>query len=80
MFLIELLETYPHYLGDQEGIGDLPFMFKVLSIDKALSIQVFFLCFFLCFLRFFCFFCFFLYSADRCVANLKNAVFFSPSL
>ena len=40
MFLIELLETYPHYLGDQEGIGDLPFMFKVLSIDKALSIQV----------------------------------------
>lgn len=40
MFLIELLETHPHYLGDQEGIGDLPFMFKVLSIDKALSIQV----------------------------------------
>eukprot|EP00752_Nemacystus_decipiens_P004477 g4089.t1 len=39
MFLIELLETYPHYLGDQEGIGDLPFMFKVLSINKALSIQ-----------------------------------------
>lgn len=40
MFLIELLETYPHYLGDQEKIGDLPFMFKVLSINKALSIQV----------------------------------------
>ena len=40
MFLIELLETYPHYLGDQEDIGDLPFMFKVLSINKALSIQV----------------------------------------
>lgn len=40
MFLIELLETYPHYLGDQEEIGDLPFMFKVLSINKALSIQV----------------------------------------
>lgn len=39
MFLIELLETYPHYLGDQEDIGDLPFMFKVLSINKALSIQ-----------------------------------------
>lgn len=46
MFLIELLETYPHYLGDQEGIGDLPFMFKVLSINKALSIQVIFLVFF----------------------------------
>lgn len=41
MFLIELLETYPHYLGDQEDIGDLPFMFKVLSINKALSIQVY---------------------------------------
>lgn len=40
MFLIELLETYPHYLGDQENVGDLPFMFKVLSINKALSIQV----------------------------------------
>lgn len=40
MFLIELLETYPHYLGDQEHVGDLPFMFKVLSINKALSIQV----------------------------------------
>lgn len=40
MFLIELLETYPHYLGEQEDIGDLPFMFKVLSINKALSIQV----------------------------------------
>lgn len=40
MFLIELLETYPHYLGDQEDLGDLPFMFKVLSINKALSIQV----------------------------------------
>lgn len=39
MFLIELLETYPHYLGDQEDVGDLPFMFKVLSINKALSIQ-----------------------------------------
>ncbi|CAN0384513.1 unnamed protein product, partial [Ectocarpus sp. 8 AP-2014] len=39
MFLIELLETYPHYLGDQEHVGDLPFMFKVLSINKALSIQ-----------------------------------------
>lgn len=55
MFLIELLETYPHYLGDQEGIGDLPFMFKVLSINKALSIQVrstfltFFIVFFLLF-------------------------------
>lgn len=40
MFLIELLETHPHYLGDQESVGDLPFMFKVLSINKALSIQV----------------------------------------
>lgn len=40
MFLIELLETCPHYLGEQEAIGDLPFMFKVLSINKALSIQV----------------------------------------
>lgn len=40
MFLIELLETHPHYLGEQEDIGDLPFMFKVLSINKALSIQV----------------------------------------
>ncbi|CAM9582717.1 unnamed protein product [Ectocarpus fasciculatus] len=39
MFLIELLETYPHFLGDQEHVGDLPFMFKVLSINKALSIQ-----------------------------------------
>ncbi|CAM9106154.1 unnamed protein product [Scytosiphon promiscuus] len=39
MFLIELLETHPHYLGDQESVGDLPFMFKVLSINKALSIQ-----------------------------------------
>ena len=41
MFLVELLETCPHYLGDQEDLGDLPFMFKVLSIDKALSIQVY---------------------------------------
>lgn len=40
MFLIELLETYPQYLGDQEDVGDLAFMFKVLSINKALSIQV----------------------------------------
>lgn len=40
IFLIELLETHPHYLGDIEEVGDLPFMFKVLSINKALSIQV----------------------------------------
>lgn len=40
IFLIELLETHPHYLGDLESMGDLPFMFKVLSINKALSIQV----------------------------------------
>lgn len=40
IFLIELLETHPHYLGDLEKLGDLPFMFKVLSINKALSIQV----------------------------------------
>lgn len=39
IFLIELLETHPHYLGDLEKLGDLPFMFKVLSINKALSIQ-----------------------------------------
>lgn len=40
IFLIELLETHPHYLGDLQEQGDLPFMFKVLSINKALSIQV----------------------------------------
>lgn len=40
IFLIELLETHPHYLGDLQDQGDLPFMFKVLSINKALSIQV----------------------------------------
>lgn len=40
IFLIELLETHPHYLGDLQEVGDLPFMFKVLSINKALSIQV----------------------------------------
>ncbi len=40
IFLIELLETNPHYLGDLQEQGDLPFMFKVLSINKALSIQV----------------------------------------
>lgn len=40
IFLIELLETHPHYLGDLQDVGDLPFMFKVLSINKALSIQV----------------------------------------
>ncbi|CAN0495728.1 unnamed protein product, partial [Ectocarpus sp. 8 AP-2014] len=39
IFLIELLETHPHYLGDLQEQGDLPFMFKVLSINKALSIQ-----------------------------------------
>ncbi|CAM9864569.1 unnamed protein product [Discosporangium mesarthrocarpum] len=39
IFLIELLETHPHYLGDLEDVGDLPFMFKILSINKALSIQ-----------------------------------------
>ncbi|CAM9879235.1 unnamed protein product [Choristocarpus tenellus] len=39
IFLIELLETHPHYLGDLEEVGDLPFMFKILSINKALSIQ-----------------------------------------
>lgn len=40
IFLIELLETHPHYLGELQEQGDLPFMFKVLSINKALSIQV----------------------------------------
>lgn len=40
IFLIELLETHPHYLGELEELGDLPFMFKILSINKALSIQV----------------------------------------
>ncbi|CAM9106377.1 unnamed protein product [Scytosiphon promiscuus] len=39
IFLIELLETHPHYLGELQEQGDLPFMFKVLSINKALSIQ-----------------------------------------
>ncbi|KAG5183726.1 mannose-6-phosphate isomerase [Tribonema minus] len=39
MFLIELLETNPSVLGDLEEVGDLPFMFKILSIAKALSIQ-----------------------------------------
>lgn len=39
IFLIEMLETHPHFLGDLEDVGDLPFMFKVLSINKALSIQ-----------------------------------------
>ncbi|CAN0031212.1 unnamed protein product [Choristocarpus tenellus] len=40
MFLIELLEMHPHYLGDMEELGDMPIMFKILSISKALSIQV----------------------------------------
>jgi mannose-6-phosphate isomerase len=39
MYLIELLEKYTHFLGDLEKEGDLPFMFKVLSIERALSIQ-----------------------------------------
>ncbi|CAM9325996.1 unnamed protein product [Discosporangium mesarthrocarpum] len=39
MFLIELLEMCPHYLGEMEELGDLPIMFKILSINKALSIQ-----------------------------------------
>ncbi|CAM9673949.1 unnamed protein product, partial [Phaeothamnion confervicola] len=39
IFLVELLEDNPHYLGDLIHEGDLPFLFKVLSINKALSIQ-----------------------------------------
>ncbi|CAM9658716.1 unnamed protein product, partial [Phaeothamnion confervicola] len=39
IFLIELLESHPEVLGELEELGDLPFMFKILSIGKALSIQ-----------------------------------------
>ncbi|CAM9241356.1 unnamed protein product [Chrysoparadoxa australica] len=39
VFLIEHLETNPRNLGDLREVGDLPFMFKILSINQALSIQ-----------------------------------------
>lgn len=41
--LREVLKSYPELLGsrivDKFGAGELPFLFKVLSINKALSIQ-----------------------------------------
>lgn len=35
----EILDDNPHVLGAIRWKGDLPFLFKVISISKALSIQ-----------------------------------------
>lgn len=35
----EVLDSNPHVLGAIRWQGDLPFLFKVISISKALSIQ-----------------------------------------
>ncbi|CAN0266720.1 unnamed protein product, partial [Hapterophycus canaliculatus] len=37
--LKEILDDNPHVLGAIRWKGDLPFLFKVISISKALSIQ-----------------------------------------
>jgi mannose-6-phosphate isomerase class I len=38
--LSTVLAEYSHLSGGTCGSGDLPFLFKVLSVEKALSIQV----------------------------------------
>lgn len=39
--LSDLIAAHPEFLGDQvlNDFGELPFLFKVLSVNKALSIQ-----------------------------------------